>query len=357
MINLLDNIQLIEDEHRNSKIILCKFPYNISVLNAFKKQFPSAKWSRTKQAWYLPDSTLYRKRLNMPQKDFLHNRGLELYEDNKIALHKFKNALTQKAFSENTKRVYLNEFYQLLKILKTKSVNSLSTDQLNSYFLYCIEKLKHSENQIYSRMNAIKCYFKLVLHNDVIFQNVIRPKAPNTLPKVLSKQEVSLLFKQTNNMKHLLLLKMAYGMGLRISELVKLKVEHINLDRMQVLIQNAKGKKDRYVNFPESLVGLYYDYLMSYQPETYLFEGQYRNQYTPRSVQATFKRCMQRAGLKQKIGIHGLRHSFATHLLEAGTDMVFIQKLLGHNQIKTTEIYAKVSTKIISKVKSPLDLL
>jgi len=357
MENLLDNIQLIEDEHRNSKVILCKFPYNISMLDAFKKQFPSAKWSKSKEAWYLPDNALYRKRLNVPQKDLLQEKELELYEDNKRALHKFKNALVQKAFSENTKRVYLNEFFQLLKLLKTKSVDSLNTDQLNSYFLYCIQKLKHSENQIYSRMNAVKCYFKLVLHNEVVFQNVIRPKAPKTLPKVLSKQQVALLFKQTNNMKHLLLLKMAYGMGLRISELVTLKVEHINLDRMQVLIQHAKGKKDRYVNFPDSLVRLYLDYLMSYQPRTYVFEGQYGNQYTSRSAQATFKKCMLSAGLKQKIGIHGLRHSFATHLLEAGTDLVFIQKLLGHSQIKTTEIYAKVSTKIISKVKSPLDSL
>ena len=146
-------------------------------------------------------------------------------------------------------------------------------------------------------------------------------------------------------------------MGLRVSELIGLKMEHIDLGREQVHIVSSKGKKDRYVNFPESLIPLYLDYLKAYQPTTFLLEGQFSEQYSIRSAQAVFRNAMKKAGINKTVGIHGLRHSYATHLLEAGTDMVYIQKLLGHKHIKTTEIYARVSNKILSKVQSPLDNL
>ncbi|MCC7051597.1 MAG: tyrosine-type recombinase/integrase [Bacteroidia bacterium] len=355
--NILSQITVKESEHRNQNILLCSFPYNPNLITSFKKQFPSAKWSRTKNAWYLIDNTLNRNRLNFPLKQVGYKAEEYIHQINQIAYQNFRNALIQKVFSPNTIKTYLNEFSQLLIILKNHSVNTLSTNKLNSYFLYCIKTLKHSENQVYSRMNAVKCYFKLVLNNEQIFTNVIRPKAPKTLPTVLSTAELKNIFLQTQNLKHLLLLKMSYGMGLRVSELINLKVMHIDLDRMQVLIKNAKGKKDRYVNFPKSLLIIYNDYLRAYQPKQYLFEGQFQQQYTTRSAQAVFNTCLKKAGITKRIGIHGLRHSYATHLLEAGTDMVFIQKLLGHNHIKTTEIYAKVSQKTLGKISSPLDNL
>jgi len=355
--DIMSHITIKEDHHRNQQVLLCLFSYDPKVIAAFKKLFPSASWSRTKNAWYLPDNTLNRNRLGYPLKQIGHKAEQFMYYVNQEAYNKFRDALTQKAFSPNTIKTYLNEFAQLLFILKNYPVNNLTTDKLNSYFLYCITKLKHSENQVYSRMNAVKCYFKLVLHDERIFDHVIRPKAPKTLPQVLSKQELNKLFSQTENLKHLLLLKMAYGMGLRVSELINLKVVHIDLDRMLVLIKNAKGKKDRYVNFPKSLLGLYNDYLRAYQPKSYVFEGQFDEQYTSRSAQAVFKACLKKAGITKTVGIHGLRHSFATHLLEAGTDMSFIQKLLGHNNIKTTEIYAKITQTTLGKISSPLDEL
>lgn len=355
--DLLKQITIKEDNHRHQHVLLCIFPYNPSVISAFKKQFPSALWSRSKNSWYLTDNTLNRNRLNYPLKQIGHKAEERIYTINQDAYNKFRDALIQKAFSPNTVKTYLNEFSQLLIILKNNPVNELDTEKLNSYFLYCIKKLKHSENQVYSRMNAVNCYFKLVCHNEKMFDRVIRPKAPQTLPKVLSKQELNKVFSQTQNLKHLLLLKMAYGMGLRVSELINLKVEHIDEDRMQVLVKSAKGKKDRYVNFPKSLSNLYNDYLRGYQPKLYLFEGRFRQQYTTRSAQAVFKTCLKNAGITKSLGIHGLRHSFATHLLEAGTDMVFIQKLMGHKHIKTTEVYAKVSQKILGEIHSPLDSL
>ncbi len=350
-------VEFKEAVHRNQKVLLCIFPYNPELIARFRKKFPSAKWSRTHQAWYLLNTPAYRKTLGLPLPEIGDNYLLKLYDHNKNEFIKFRNALTLKKFSPNTINTYLSEFAQLLFLLKNHHVDELTADRLNAYFLYCIKKLKHSEAQVYSRMNAIKSYFKLVLNKETVFDRVIRPKPAKSLPKVLSKQEITRLFKQTPNLKHLLILKMAYGMGLRVSEIVNLKIAHVDLDRKQVHIVSSKGKKDRYVNFPDSLAPLYTDYLKAYQPKNYVFNGQYTEQYSIRSAQAVFLNALQKANINKVIGIHGLRHSYATHLLEAGTDMTFIQKLLGHNQIKTTEIYAKVSNKLLAKVQSPLDTL
>lgn len=355
MTDIYGNITFREMVHRNQKIILCLFPYKPQLIKQFRKDFPSAKWSRTYNSWYVPDTILYRNRLNLPVPEIGDNWLPRFYEHNKMEFLKFRNALIQKVFSPNTINTYLSEFAQLLIVLKNHPVDALSSDRLNAYFLYCIKKMNHSEARIYSRMNAVKSYFKLVLNKETVFNSVIRPKPTKKLPKVLSQQEVKKMFESTTNIKHLLLLKMAYGMGLRVSELIALKVNDIHLNRMQVHIVSSKGKKDRYVHFPTSLVTLFSDYLRSYQPKLFVFEGQYGGQYSVRSAQAVFRMAMDKAQIYKAIGIHGLRHSYATHLLEAGTDMVFIQKLLGHSHIKTTEIYAKVSTKILSKIQSPLD--
>lgn len=341
--------------HQKTNVIFCYFEYDPKTLEIFKKNFPQAKWSRLKSAWFLPDTTLYRKRLNIPLPEIGDQLLAPLYENNQHEFIKFRNALQQKVFSPNTIKLYLFEFAQLLIVLKNYPVQNLTSDRLNSYFLYCIKTLKHSESHVYSRMNAIKSYFLLVCNRPAIFDLVIRPKATKKLPKVLSSSEVKRLFQTTNNVKHLLILKIAYGMGLRVSEIVNLQLHHIDLDRMQVLIACSKGKKDRYVNFPQSLLTLFQDYLKMYQPKIHLFKGQFDEKYTTRSAQAIFHTAMIKAGINKIVGIHGLRHSYATHLLEAGTDMVFIQKLLGHSHIKTTEIYAKVSNRILSRVMSPLD--
>jgi site-specific recombinase XerD len=145
-------------------------------------------------------------------------------------------------------------------------------------------------------------------------------------------------------------------MGLRVSEIVGLKITDIDSDRMLVRIGNSKGKKDRYTPLSQMIIlDDLRTYYKEYKPKEYLFEGQYGGQYSIRSVQAVFKTAMNKAKINKTIGIHGLRHSYATHLMETGTDMVFIQKLLGHKDIKTTQIYVKVTNKQLSKVKSPLD--
>lgn len=158
-------------------------------------------------------------------------------------------------------------------------------------------------------------------------------------------------------LKHNTMLRLCYGMGLRVSELVGLKVTDIDSGNMQAHIRRAKGKKDRYVPLPASILEQLRSYFREYRPKEYLFEGQYGGAYTVRSAQTVFKQAMQKAGINKHVGIHGLRHSYATHLLEAGTDIGFIQKLLGHEDIKTTLLYAQVTDRNLKQIKSPLDSL
>ena len=153
------------------------------------------------------------------------------------------------------------------------------------------------------------------------------------------------------------MLKLCYGLGLRVSEIVNLKITDIDSGNMQVFVERAKGKKDRYVNLPESILEQLRDYFRQYRPQKYLFEGQNGGQYSNRACQKVFTEGMQKAGINKTVGIHGLRHSFATHLLEHGTDISFIQQLLGHKDIKTTLRYTHVSKNAIKNIKSPLDFM
>ena len=351
------NYQFSAGVHHNKSVIFVHFPANLQRKNELRERFPSAKWSASKYCWYIADTAAIRKETGLPPKTEMGKAVLtQIYPVNRLALNRMHETLLLKAYSPSTMRTYCIEFSQLLYLLKDKPVDSLTPERLRSYFLYCAKTLKLSENIIHSRLNAIKFYFEQVLHREKLFFGEIpRPKKKSTLPKVISKKDIVKIFAQVENPKHLLMLKLCYGMGLRVSEIVNLKVPDIDSSRMLVHIEGAKGKKDRYVTLPSSILDELRSYYRVYRPKSYLFEGQLGGQYAIRSVQAVFKKAMQQAKINKSVGIHGLRHSYATHLLECGTDMVFIQKLLGHKDIKTTEIYAKVSNRQLGNVKSPLD--
>ena len=351
------NYQFSAGEHRDKKVILIYFNYNALLHKELKDKFPTAKWSASKRCWYLPDINAIRNEIGMtPNVELGKAAMLKISDVNMPALEKMRELLLLKAYSPNTIKTYCVEFSQLLYILKDISVDTLTPERLRSYLLYCVTTLKLSENIIHSRMNALKFYFEQVLHRDkIFFQDIPRPKKQLSLPKAFSKSDVAKLFTKVNNPKHLLMLKLCYGMGLRVSEIVNLKITDIDSKRMLVHIERAKGKQDRYVTLPSSILDDLRNYYRSFRPKTYLFEGQYGGQYAVRSVQVVFQNALKKAKINKAVGIHGLRHSFATHLMECGTDMVFIQKLLGHRDIRTTEIYAKVSNRHLGNIKSPLD--
>lgn len=345
------------DNHKGKQIILVKFPFDKALQKELRQRFPSAKWSATKKSWYLPDLTSVRRALNIPIKSAIEGKTIKIDPVNRHAYLALHEQLKLKKYSPNTIKVYLSEFGHLLGLLKGFPVENMTPKRLKDYFLYCAEKEKMSERKLNGKINAIKFYYEQVLHRPKMFFDIPRPKKPQSLPKTLSKKEVKRLFEVTTNIKHLVVLQLAYGMGLRVSEVVNIKVNDIDSDRMVVHIRGAKGKKDRYVPLPTSLLPLLKQYYVAYQPKQYLLEGQYGGQYAKTSAQQIFKTAMRKAGIRKTVGIHGLRHSYATHLLESGADMRFIQELLGHNSIKTTQVYTKVTPRSMSKIKSPLDSL
>jgi site-specific recombinase XerD len=187
------------------------------------------------------------------------------------------------------------------------------------------------------------------------FYNIDRPRKEHKLPKVISKEEVIAIIENTNNIKHRCIVEVLYSGGLRRSELINLKIKDIDSKRMVIRIEDAKGNKDKFTILSETLLKDLRKYFIEWKPKNYLFEGTANEKYTASSVAKIISKASLRAKIQQKVTPHMLRHSFATHLLENGTDLRYIQSLLGHSSTKTTEIYTHVATNIFRKIKNPLD--
>ena len=201
----------------------------------------------------------------------------------------------------------------------------------------------------------MKFYYGTMLKKKFLYE-IKRPRKDKKLPVVLSKEEVAKILNSVDNLKHSAILMLVYSAGLRVGEVVRLKPEDIDSNRMLIHIKGAKGRKDRYTLLSEKTLEVLREYWRKYKPEKWLFGGAREGRYLSiRSVQKIFEQACERAGIRKEITIHGLRHSFTTHLLEGGTDLRYIQELLGHKDSKTTEIYTHVSTKSLGKIRSPMD--
>jgi integrase/recombinase XerD len=282
----------------------------------------------------------------------------KLSKENLEALQRFVEQLKLKAYSTSTLKTYRNEFLQLLQLLNKKPVDRLTPDDLRRYFVYCFEKLRLSENTLHSRINAVKFYFEQVLGRERLFWEIPRPKKKQELPKMFSQDEVAAIINGTANKKHKTMLMLAYSAGLRVSEVVSLKTCDIDSKRMTIMIRQAKGKKDRLAGLSPVLLVMLREYAKEYKPgkNGFLFEGINKGScYSTRSLQEVLQAAKTKAGILKPGSIHSLRHSFATHLVDRGTDVTMIQKLLGHNSIKTTLRYLHTSNKDLLKIISPLD--
>ena len=281
-----------------------------------------------------------------------------LSPENQEALRQFLQTLSLKAYSNSTIRTYRYEFMQLLFVLKNKPVRELTVEQLKRYLQHCIEVDKLKENTIHSRMNALKFYFEQVLHRDQFFFDIPRPKKQLILPRYFNQAEIAAIIRAAGNIKHRVMLMLAYSAGLRVSEVVAIKTRNIDSSRMCILVEQAKGKKDRVVALSPLLLIMLREYWKEHKPDKdgYLFAGQWAGQpYSTRSMQLVLERAKERAGVLKQGGVHALRHSFATHLLDKGTDVTMIMKLLGHNDIKTTLRYLHVTNRDMLHIISPLD--
>ncbi len=343
--------------HDGKEVIFIRFPYDSGLIKRVKA-LDGVRWSQKQKAWHVPDTPKYRERFGIAHKLAGKDTLARIYPVNRDALNLFVEKLQLKAYSPNTITTYKAEFAQLLYILKDKPATDLTADRLKAYFLYCINELRLTENTIHSRINAVKFYYEQVEGREKMFFDMPRPKKRIILPNVLAIRQVEKLFSKLENLKHKTMLYLAYSAGLRVSEVVNLKVHDIHAERLVINIKAAKGKKDRTVVLSQGILSLITKYHTAYKPQIWLFEGQYNNEkYSTRSLQQIFHRAKLAAEIKQEVTFHSLRHSYATHLHERGTDIKLIQELLGHNDIKTTMRYTHVSNLSLLQITSPFDNL
>ena len=388
--------------HRDQNCIGIYFEKNAVIQAAIQKQ-TSGKWSRTNSCWYVPctgdnyirlktalenkaeleiselKKFLLEKKKNSPSlpskpgartettrktitqsKSDSQNCIFRLSKENTDALHEFKRHLVLKAYSQSTIRTYTNEFMQFLNTIKGTAARDFSVSRLKDYFQYCYSNLKLSENTMHSRINAMKFYYEQVLEREKFFWEIPRPKKHLILPKVLGEEELRRLFAAANNLKHKAILFAAYSAGLRVSEVINLRLQDIDRERKQLFVYCSKGKKDRYVALSPLLLDILESYYRMWTPKptNYLFESNEQGEpYSIRSAQIIFHNAKQKAGINKTISFHGLRHSFATHMLEKGVDVKYIKEILGHFNIKTTERYLHVKRETLVNIVSPLDAL
>ena len=282
----------------------------------------------------------------------LHQSVIQGY---KIALDAMQQKLTIRRYSASTHRSYLSLFKAFLKYYFPKDLSVLNRSEVLNYLQWIITDKKASIAHQNQAINAIKFYLEQVLGYPAEHFYIDRPVREQRLPQVLSQEEITRILSHVRNVKHLTILTTIYSAGLRISELINLKVEDIDSDEMRIWIRQGKGKKDRLTILAPSLLPLLRDYYKINRPKNWLFEGQGHMQYSASSIRKVLSRACRRAGIKKHVVVHTLRHSFATHLLEQGVNLRYIQELLGHTSSKTTEIYTHVSRSGMIEVKSPLE--
>jgi site-specific recombinase XerD len=391
--------------HRGQECVGIHFEKNNAIQLLIQRQ-AGARWSKTNTCWYVPLSKENYQQLAtiLKGKAGLNNEELKEYllgkkkvnklsaipgkphpateaknnsvkntipaqqralrypvsKENKEALLKFQQTLALKSYSPSTIRTYTNEFVQFLQTIKDNKASDFTTARIKDYMQYCFEKLRLSENTLHSRVNALKFYYEQVLGQEKFFWEIPRPKKHLILPKVLGEEELRRLFAAANNLKHKAILFTAYSAGLRVSEVINLRLQDIDRERKQLFIYCSKGKKDRYVALSPLLLDVLESYYKMWTPKptNYLFESNEQGEpYSIRSAQVIFHKAKQNAGISKTISFHGLRHSFATHMLEKGVDVKYIKEILGHFNIKTTERYLHVKRETLINIISPLDAL
>ena len=337
-------------KHNSESRIAVYFEKNQDLITRIK-QIAGARWSQQKTVWHLPDSPENRLRFNIePMANSVPSTEAI------IQIEKFKQWMRSKRYSESTISTYSEALKSFLIFYREKAVVEINNEDVIIYNNDYILKNHLSASYQNQTVNAIKLFFMTVRETKIEVDKIHRPKRAKLLPNVLSKEEIKLILNAHSNIKHKMMLSLIYSCGLRCGELLALQPVHIDSQRNIVLLKNAKGQKDRIVPLSPKILDMLRQYYKVCKPTTYLFEGQTAGMpYDSRSLQLVLKQALQKAGIKKPATLHWLRHSYATHLLESGTNLRYIQELLGHSSSKTTEIYTHVSTKSIQQIKSPFD--
>lgn len=358
--------------HRDQSVVFIHFDYDVELL-AIVKTLNGCRWSSTHKSWYQSQSLFKLDRIlngfsNKAYVDYSALQGTDLLVRRHLVSHPHRAAqllpvgylelLEQKRYSDSTIRSYTSYFKDFMNHFNGRVLTDINTDEINTYILNLIKQKNISGSQQNLHINAIKFYYEHVLGREREYYNIERPRREKHLPDVLSKAEVGRILNSCNNIKHQCILALIYSAGLRRSELINIKPTDILSDRGLVKVRDAKGNKDRYSLLSNTLIDKLRQYYKHYHPQTWLFEGPKPGEpYSVSSVACVLREACRKAGITRHITPHMLRHSFATHLLEQGTDLRYIQELLGHSSPKTTEIYTHVSMRKIEGIMNPLDNL
>ncbi|TDE52897.1 site-specific tyrosine recombinase/integron integrase [Flavobacterium sp. GT3P67] len=337
-------------KHKSENRIAVYFEKNQDLI-ARIKQIEGARWSQQKTVWHIPDTIENRERFKIESlaNSLPSPEGI-------VHIEKFKQWLRSKRYSESTLTTYSEALKSFLVFYREKPIADITNEDVIVYNNDYILKNNLSASYQNQIVNALKLFYRTVQNKLIVVDAIHRPKRSKSLPNVLSKEEVKLILNAHSNIKHKTMLSMIYSCGLRRSELLNLKFSDIDSKRNIVLLKNAKGKKDRIAPLSPKILKMLREYYIAYKPKTWLFEGQNVGEmYSEYSLQSVLKQALQKVGNTKPVTLHWLRHSYATHLLESGTDLRYIQELLGHSSSKTTEIYTHVSTKSIQQIKSPFD--
>lgn len=333
------------------------FKYSSDRVSKIKK-LPGHRWDPNKKAWYIYnnfDNRCYLEKLFQGE-DIIENVQVN---DSNLKLHThMKEGLVLKGFSQKTVKSYLGHIKRFEQFIQ-KPIIDMDTSDIKRYILYLINEKKTSHSFANQAISSIKFLWTYTLKRPADkIEQLPRPKKERKLPNVLSKEEVTRILRSVKNEKHKTILFLIYSAGLRVGEAVRLQLSDIDSKRMLIKVKQGKGRKDRYTLLSEVALNQLRKYYYLYKPETWLFPGGKEGSFlTERTVQKIFENACVNAKIKSHATVHSLRHSFATHLLESGTDLRYIQELLGHSSSKTTEIYTHVTENSLSNIKSPLDCL
>lgn len=365
--------------HKEKDCIAVKFKYDNTILSLLKT-IACARWSNTHKAWLLDyaqdninavykllndgNTIIFKEAVKEPERplDSRENQPSitlsNLNEQAQIKLKEFESWMRSKRYSNSTISTYSDALKIFLRFFSNKTISEINNNDVVVFNNGYILKHKFSASYQNQVVNAIKLFFRTVEDKLIETEKVHRPKREKLLPNILDKEEVKELLNKTANLKHKAMLSLIYACGLRCGELLKLKPEHLDLKRNLLIIKQAKGRKDRITPLSGKILELLKEYYKNYEPKVYVFEGQVAGtMYDDRSLQQVLKTNLRKTSIKKPVTLHWLRHSYATHLLENGTDLRYIQELLGHSSSRTTEIYTHVSTNNLQKITSPFDYL
>jgi len=363
-------IRLKPGNHRGKDVVWLGCKKNQSLIDELKAY--GASWDQAQSSWYMPKNRfdLHIFFVHFKKYGFIDYSEIKkqqqatgpLIEKRITKTHPqipipkgYIEQLEQKRYSENTRNTYMHYFKDFVAAFPGRDVNTIGKEEINTYILKLIREKQISASQQNQRINAVKFYYEKVLGRKKEYYDIERPRKERKLPDVLSKEEIQKIIGSTENLKHKVLIALIYSCGLRRSEVINLMLNDIDSKRMVIKIRGAKGKKDRYVQLSDGLLDLFRKYYIKFKPKKWLFEGQTGGQYSAASILQVVKRTGQKAGIKKNVYPHLLRHSYATHQLEQGTDIRFIQEWLGHQSIKTTERYTHVSELNFKNFKNLLD--